>query len=257
MSNLIKDAFNSINASEELKTKTKTFLYDVIENNSLVIEKNDSCTAQNSDKNQANPPKRIFLNKKISLLVASLFSVLLLVGGIGFYFSPVSLISVDINPSIELGINRFNKVISVKGFNDDGSILASNANIKYMSYLEAIEEILETTTIRKLLSEGGTVYITIASKSENDAVIITSTLSNVPGNMTNEVLFYKANNQDISVAHKAGMSFGKYRMYAELKDLDNTVTPEIVHDMSMRQMKDKIDEKKQENLHGRGKGRKN
>ena len=45
-------------------------------------------------------------------------------GGTWLYFTPTMEISVDINPSIELGVNRFDRVISVDGYNEDGQALA-------------------------------------------------------------------------------------------------------------------------------------
>ena len=40
------------------------------------------------------------------------------------YFTPIAEISIDINPSIELRVNRFDQVISVDGLNGDGQALA-------------------------------------------------------------------------------------------------------------------------------------
>ena len=42
-------------------------------------------------------------------------------------------------------------------------------------------------------------------------------------------------------AHEAGLSFGKYRAYLELKELDPDITPDDIRDLSMREIQDLID----------------
>ena len=56
-------------------------------------------------------------------------------GGYFLYFIPVSSISVDVNPSIELGINRFDKVVTVDTFNNDGYHIMSSLNVRFMSQI--------------------------------------------------------------------------------------------------------------------------
>ncbi len=48
------------------------------------------------------------------------------------------------NPSIELGINRFDKVVSVAGCNADGEALAAALDIKYLDYDAALEQVLSS-----------------------------------------------------------------------------------------------------------------
>lgn len=53
--------------------------------------------------------------------------LLLLLSGGGYwvYFLPTAKIDIDINPSVALSINRFNKVLSVEGYNAGGQALAA------------------------------------------------------------------------------------------------------------------------------------
>mgnify|MGYP006964182038 CR=1 FL=1 len=61
------------------------------------------------------------MNYKRVLSVAACL-LLLFLGGRQFYFIPTVKISIDINPSMELGVNRFDRIVSVEGYNDDGKI---------------------------------------------------------------------------------------------------------------------------------------
>lgn len=41
-------------------------------------------------------------------------------------------------------------------------------------------------------------------------------------------------------AHEAGLSYGKYMAYLELKELDPDIAPEDVQGMTMREIRDRI-----------------
>ncbi len=58
------------------------------------------------------------------------------------YFTPVSAVSLDVNPSVELNINRFDKVVSVEAYNDEGEELVNSENVKYMDYSSALEKLM-------------------------------------------------------------------------------------------------------------------
>lgn len=101
MNNRITEAFDQIRADEEMKKAAIDYLH------------------QTARKKQ----RRKSVYRKWAL-AAACFAIVLL-GGQGYaaYFTPVSAISVDVNPSIELSINRFDKVISTESYNSDGDIL--------------------------------------------------------------------------------------------------------------------------------------
>ena len=53
--------------------------------------------------------------------VAAAAAVILLVAGIRVYATPYGTVSLDVNPSIEYTINRFDRVLNVSGVNEDGN----------------------------------------------------------------------------------------------------------------------------------------
>ena len=74
---------------------------------------------------QKQTPNRMV--QKLSIC-ASLALVLLSFAGIGShsYVEPYSYVSLDINPSIEYALNRYDKVISVSGINTEGQQIVSS-----------------------------------------------------------------------------------------------------------------------------------
>ena len=79
--------------------------------------------------------------KLIPVAVAIVLLFASCVFGYKIYSTPVTVLSVDINPSLELGINRFDKVVNVKGYNVDGSEFTSDLDIIHQDYKKAIEKL--------------------------------------------------------------------------------------------------------------------
>lgn len=79
--------------------------------------------------------------QKLSMC-ASLALVLLSFAGIGSYsyVNPYTYVSLDINPSIEYALNRYDKVISVSGINDEGQQIVSSieADVKNQNITTAL-----------------------------------------------------------------------------------------------------------------------
>ncbi|MDE7310631.1 MAG: hypothetical protein K2N87_03265 [Eubacterium sp.] len=88
---------------------------------------------------QKHTPNRMV--QKLSIC-ASLALVLLSFAGIGShsYVEPYSYVSLDINPSIEYALNRYDKVISVAGINTEGQQVVSSieADIKNQNITTAL-----------------------------------------------------------------------------------------------------------------------
>lgn len=74
------------------------------------------------------------VQKRWGIMIAVAMACLLFVStSVVLYFTPTVVVSVDINPSLEMEINRFNRVVDVKGYNEDGVAFANALNIKHMS----------------------------------------------------------------------------------------------------------------------------
>ena len=51
-------------------------------------------------------------------------------------------------------MNRFDRVISVKAWNDDGQKLAESVDVKHLDCVEAVSQILQSEEMTALLSGG-------------------------------------------------------------------------------------------------------
>lgn len=76
-------------------------------------------------------------------VAASLFFILFIGSGITAYCTPAATIRVDINPSLELKLNRWHRVLSVDALNEDGSKLLSSLHLRNNSLDESLNKIID------------------------------------------------------------------------------------------------------------------
>lgn len=142
-----KNTFDQIHAEPELKEHTKEYL---------------------SEKVYRVHDRRVSHFRRLA--AASVLCLFLCAAGVCYlFFTPVTYISVDINPSLELSLNCFDRVVSVDGYNDDGKALAESLSLRYMNYMDALNRILESDTIKTLLSENNDLSLTVAGESETQS----------------------------------------------------------------------------------------
>ena len=174
---------------------------------------------------------------------AAAFACLALVvaGGTGYwaYFSPTCAISIDINPSVELGVNRFDKVVSVEGIGDDGEALAETLDIRFLDYADALDALLADPTVEGYLSQDEVLSIAVAGENEAQADAILAQAETCAAG-TRNVYCHAADSAELEHAHEAGLSFGKYQTFLILQWLDPSVTAEDVQELTMRELHDRI-----------------
>lgn len=219
MNGKIKDIFDQIQAEEALKDSTMAFL-----------------------EKKTRGYTRVRAESRPLYAYAAVCACLLLtlLGGRWLYFTPTAEISVDINPSIELCINRFDRVISVNGFNQDGRELLNGLDIKFKDYTAAMEQILHNDAIAALLSDDEIMTITVTGPDEAQSSRIFSAVEAYTAQQRNAYC-YMASAEEVASAHECGLSHGKYRAFVEAQSLDPDITPEAVQGMTMRELWELID----------------
>jgi hypothetical protein len=117
---------------------------------------------------------RLQFTKKIGVFAATAAACVFLSVGAWAYASPYTYVSVDVNPSIEYTVNRFDRVLRVKAVNDDGEEILQEISLSNLKN-KTIEQAL-ATTVAQLSESGyfdgaieGGIVITTASKDTEKA----------------------------------------------------------------------------------------
>ncbi|MEG1972912.1 MAG: hypothetical protein RR315_07085, partial [Oscillospiraceae bacterium] len=188
VNNSLYNALKPIKASEDLKLKTYKFI-------------------------EAETEKRTNSNitiKKYALALCTFIILTASIFGYSLYSAPVSYISVDINPSLEIALNRLDRVVSLKAYNDDGAMVLENLTVKNMLYTKALDAILVNEDFTGFLSESSRLTFTVVSDREAD-ILEGIKACHGYGKYGGEC--HSASVEDMKNAHKAGMSVGKYKGY--------------------------------------------
>ena len=213
MNEKIKNAFNEIHSNDSLKQKTFQRII--------------------SKKKQSMP---------IYYKVAPVLVLFVVVIFSGLYYSPKSYISIDINPSIEINLNIFDKVIGVNASNEDGKTIVENIDLKHLFYIDALEKLDNSQAFNEYSDQN--IEITVVTKNtENSEKMIENINACSFSKQGNNVTCFSENEEVKEAALKYNISFGKYRAYLELLEVNPNITIEDIRDLSMKTIREMIDGK--------------
>lgn len=218
MNDRLKEAFEAVHAEDALKEKTSEFLFR---------------------KTQGYGAKRRPFRHLVPVMACCLLVLFLSLGAGWAYFIPVSAITIDINPSLELSINRFDRVLSVKGYNEDGRSLAEAVNVTFLKYEDALRQILDSADIQEHLRRNEPMSIVVVSPDQQQSDKMLDTVRHCTQGQYN-VHCHAGNSEEAAAAQAVGLSTGKYRAFLELQALDPSITPEEIQGLTMREIRDRI-----------------
>lgn len=216
MENELRKAFDQLQAEPQLTENTRQYL--------------DQARRKRQRRQRTAPLRWAVCAAALCCLV------LALAGGYRLYFTPTSVISIDINPSIELEVNRFDRVIAVEGRNEDGQALADTLDVLYLKYGPAVEQVLASPTVTACLEEDGFLSIAVVQSDEKQGQQILDYVSACTAHTPNSHC-YGIQHQQAEEAHSLGLSYGKYLVYLQLQQYGAGYTPQQVNDMPMSQLR--------------------
>jgi len=172
--------------------------------------------------------KRASINR-ITGIVAAAAAALVITGGIGgyTYYTPYGTVSLDVNPSIEYTINRFDRVLDVTGINDDGDDILFGLDTKSLinrNIESAIEDTIEQIDAEGYFSDEDGNYVVLTANTKEEAHTDTL-LSNLDNNVKQrenlEPISFKVSDDEITEAHSQGISPGKKMMVDRLEGVSD------------------------------------
>ncbi len=211
MTNKIQDAFDNVKADTQLKETTKQFI------------------------SAAHNRKSGFTHRQIIQKTAATVCLLLIIlSGIAGYRwiqAPVSYVSIDINPSIELALNRFDRVLSATAYNTEGEEILKNLSLYWKKYTDAMDMIVKSKDMANYLTDDSELVFTIAADSDRNSKL-TTTAEYFCRDIGQSCQSYSTDIKTVSEAHNNGLCLGKYYAYLQLLQYDDTVTVDDCRDMS-------------------------
>lgn len=221
MKDRIKSAFDGIHAEEQLKEDTKRYL-----SQKRLVDVYD--TAGDTRRQR---------RARTRWLAAALVCMLVIATGMfsyGAYYAEAAYIDLDINPSISLTINRFNRVIGASAYNEDGRELLAIIDLKHKTVDEALSRIIDGTALQGSLQDEGLVCVTVQSVTVDEAWLLNRVQSDVQESVSHhanaEVDVFPVDADVRSSASDLYISPAKYLAIKELQSLDPDISlDECIH----------------------------
>lgn len=223
----IRDAFDAVRAEDGLRERTLA---------AVRARAGREVGAGAGGRRTGRPAWVVTLHRRMAV-AACLVVALVALGGWA-WLTPTATISVDVNPSVELGINRFDRVVAARGANEDGSALLREVDVWGATYDEAVSRLLGSADVSALLAEGGQAEVTVVDQGDPDQCerLLAGVEACTEGSENTHC--HGAREDEVSAAREEGLSYGKYRVLLEIQGLDPSVTADDVRDLSMREMLD-------------------
>ena len=207
------------------------------ENNNLIQKMNDILGG-------------IFMKRKIAVALSAGLIFTLAGGGYAYAKTPAAYVSVDINPSVEIAVNVFDKVVSVEAYNEDGKSILKGTNLVNAKVEDAVSTIISNAISEGYIKEDGSsaIEITTATDKEKVADKLDETLKEAADEtLSDNNKEAKVETENVALARrdearKLGITPGKLNLIQKLQALDPSITVEDYKDSSVKDIQKKVKE---------------
>lgn len=203
-----------------------------------VIKECSPYVSEVREKKRYFPLKRVIaFASMVIVLFASIFST------VGVYNEKYESVYIDVNPSIELVVNRFNVINEINYIGDDAKQAFSNVKLKGKKIEKGLDIVMDTLD-KKGYFEEAEMYISVSSERGKKAQKILDDL------IDKAEKFKKDKNYSVNInresfskeerreAKKHDMSPTKYKIIKEIIDGNDEFTMDDLKDFRDKSMKD-------------------
>jgi hypothetical protein len=187
-------------------------------------------------------------SKYIKLAASAAAALILFVTPAWAYLTPYSYVSLDINPSFEFSVNRFDRVLEVRAVNGDGEKVVENigvSELKNKEINEAVKHVLVELKEQGYIIEGeeGGVIIAASSKTQEKTNELASSLkTSIQEEVAVKVL--KAEGQDKVEQNKEKTEDKAEK--EEQKIVEKAEQPSILNEQSGTEIKEEPDKTRED-----------
>lgn len=149
-----------------------------------------------------------------------------------------SYVSIDVNPSMTLELDKDNKVIKAKAFNDEAKALLKKIDMRELPIEEALNLLMTNSDFQNYLDQGFlqvSIYSEDKTKETSLETMLKQQLSSYL--QDDDYSCVCASQKHYQEAKQHHMSFGKYQMIEKIIDLDPSYKLEDLKKENMRALK--------------------
>lgn len=238
----IHNKFNKRQIKQHLKSAISDITPDVLDNIDLKQSQEPAVLISSSSAGYGRM-------RRMGNVIAACFGMIILSGGIYTYGSAKidSRIEIDVNPSIELSVNRSNKVLEVEALNTDAVEIMDDMELKGVDLKIAVNAIIGSMAKHGYLDEvGNAILVTVSNDSVKKAsdlrqIVVGDIESSLQENKIQAVVYDQQAIPLDEVQQLAGeydISYGKAYFLHELIGQSETLTIEDMQELSSLTMQE-------------------
>ncbi len=205
------------------------------------------------DEIEFNAPKSYPAYKRLVTVAACFLACIFLSTGVYAYYTPYSYVSVDINPSIAMSLNRFQRVISVDAITEDAAELIKDAgSLKNQEIDKALSQLIKSASDKGYIDAKAEnrVMVVVSAKDPKQENKLAGTVSKAASkelskvNKSSEVTVAKTSVESYKEAVSNKVSPGREILEDKLKKVNPGIKDEEVKNMTVKEAMERINEGK-------------
>lgn len=176
--------------------------------------------------------------KKAAILTIIIIGILLIIAIVVIQFtSPTYAIKIDVNPSVEIFINKLEKVVQIKPINEEAKELLKDAEFKNNDLPEIVEDIADLMVEKGYIAAGKDNYImiTVDDNTHNGKVAKKLNISMITY-LQNKQIEATVINQAVPSRMDDGNNTGSELLAKRMIQLDRELNYEDLSNMSIREL---------------------
>ena len=186
---------------------------------------------------------------RIAAIAACVALVACLIGGVADFLRPVAYVGIDVNPSVELTLNRFDIVVGTCALNDDGQRALDEVPCMWRAFDDAARDL--DGAMRAIAGEGAVAEVSIDCDNENRYAALAAQSNDCFG-CNGEAHCDRTSAEERQAAHNSGMGVAKYRAYQALQEAGVDISADECASMSMRELRNMLAENGVDESEGEG-----
>ena len=186
----------------------------------------------------------------LGVVLGCVLLAVLSLGGLYYYKlnKILTIITIDINPSIKLSLNYKNDIVKAEGLNEDGKNLLKQENFKGDDLEDAIEEIVELSVLQGYVTqEENHILINIEGKDIEQRVVTLINQEFKDENVKCNVIVQEINANSKTNAEKYGISDSKASYIESIIKENENLTFEDLKDKTITEINQYLEDKKEPN----------
>ena len=195
------------------------------------------------EKEKSALPRFFTKRRLIPTLAGVALAFTVFAGALGLYNENFQTVYIDINPSVALKLNRFERVVGVEYLNNDAKNLLSTVKLVGCDASDALTTVITACNNAGYVNASSEIYISAESNNDKDSEKILTKLkaraeaSKGQESETYTVNTYKANKAEKENYKKEELSPAKYNIIREIIDEDDDFEIDDLKGKTMDELK--------------------